>query len=98
MNITKVQIHLIRPDPTNKLKAYADIIFEEVFIVRGLTIKEDHEGYTEVYMPNKYRKTPTGDVRCDIAHPLNEKYRGYIRDTVLDAYEDTMGNTGSTLK
>ena len=87
MNITKVQIHLVKNPDT---KGYADIILDNEFIVRGLTIIERDDGVTVVNMPNKERKDPRaigGFRRLDVAHPITEPCRRYIENTVLDEYE-----------
>ena len=83
MNITRVQIHILRGDPTNKVKAYADILLDDEFIIKGLAVREDQEGYTFVTMP--YRMVE--GTRLDIAHPLKESCRQYIETRVLDEYE-----------
>jgi len=101
MNITRVQIHLIRGSPQNKLKAFADIIIDDEFIIKGLAIREDAEGYSFVTMPFKLRPATEKDnarrvmrqgneVREDVAHPISEDCRRYIQTKVLDAYEDVL--------
>ena len=81
MNITRVQVHVM--DQPNKIKAFADIIIDDEFIVRGLAIREDHEGFAFVTMPYKIKN----ETRFDIAHPINEPCRKYIEGKVLDEYE-----------
>jgi len=49
MNITKVQIHINR-GTTSKVKAWADIIIDGEFIVKGLAIREDAKEH-----PGSYR-------------------------------------------
>jgi DNA-binding cell septation regulator SpoVG len=83
MNITKVQIHLNRNQSSN-VKAWADIILEDEFIIRDLTIIKAEDDTHYVNMPSKERKDHS---RQDIAHPLNEKCRLKIYNTVLDEYE-----------
>lgn len=85
MDITKVQIHLIRSEKS--IRAYADIIIDDEFIVRGLVVIERDDGVYVVYMPN--RRKPDGSF-TDIAHPINDKCRQYIEDTVLDEYENVL--------
>ena len=82
MNITKVQIHINAPD--NNVKAFADIIVDNEFIIKGLAIRLDREEFAFVTMPYRTRNDGT---RMDTAHPLNEPCRRYIEDKVLDAYE-----------
>ena len=90
MNITKVQIHLNRKPAANP-KAWADIIIDNEFIVRGLVIIESADAIHYVNMPNKVKKVhgsrEEDTQRIDIAHPITEDCRRYIEDTVLDEYE-----------
>jgi len=90
MNITRVQIHLNR-GTTSKVKAWADIIIDNEFIVKGLAIREDAtDHYYFVTMPYKMRTTNHDEVRQDMAHPITEPCRKYIEDRVLDEYEDVL--------
>lgn len=90
MNITKVQIHL-NHGTTSKVKAWADIILDDEFIVKGLAIREDaKDGYYFVTMPYKTKVINHDEVRQDVAHPIRDKCRKYIEDTVLDEYENVM--------
>jgi len=83
MVISRVQVHLIKDNPENKVKAFCDIILDGEFIIKGLVVREDHEGFSFVTMPYRMKD----DVRLDIAHPITEKCRQYIEKTVLDEYE-----------
>ena len=91
MNITKVQIHLNRKSSPTNPKAWADIIIDNEFIVRGLVVIEaTTDGTHYVNMPNKVMGTKTKGIdrqRVDIAHPITEDCRRYIENTVLDEYE-----------
>jgi DNA-binding cell septation regulator SpoVG len=90
MNITKVQIHLYH-GTTSKVKAWADIILDGEFIIRDLVIREKAvEGYCFVTMPYKVREENHDQVRQDVAHPINDKCRRYIEDTVIDEYEKVL--------
>jgi len=86
MNITRVQIHINKGPGSEKLKAFADIIIDDEFIIKGLAIREDKEGYAFVTMPYRMRE----DVRLDIAHPINENCRQYIEKEILDEYEEVL--------
>lgn len=88
MNITGVQIHLNHNNTPPKVKAWADIIIDEDFIVKGLAIRvHATEGWHFVTMPYKKRLTNHDEVRQDIAHPINDKCRKYIEEIVLDEYD-----------
>ena len=85
MNITQVQIHLNEKASPPKVKAWADIVIDKEFIIRGLAIRENTEkDYCFVTMPYKVRNTNHDEVREDVAHPITEDCRRYIENTVLD--------------
>ena len=91
MNITKVQIHINKKRDDGPVKAWADIIIDDEFIVRGLVVIEAADSTHYVNMPNKVKKDPSNksgkELRMDIAHPITEECRQYIEGTVLDEYE-----------
>jgi len=82
MNITKVQVHLAEK---GNIKAFCDIIIDEEFIVRGITVRENDNGNLYIRMP--YRKDGTGNFR-DVAHPIRENCRLNIEGVILDAFEE----------
>src|SRR5436853_7922247 len=67
----------------DKLKAFASIVLDNVFIVKDLKIIEGTTGRF-VAMPS--RRGKDGIFR-DVAHPLNQETREIIEHAVLDAYE-----------
>ncbi len=85
MNITRVQIH-VNP-PGNSVKAWADIIIDNDFIVKGLAVREDRQGCAFVTMPYRIKDIGNGTQRFDTAYPINEKTRQYIETKVIDEYE-----------
>ena len=90
MKITEVKIYPIQED---KLKAYASIVLDDVFIVRDLKIIHGASGLF-VTMPSKKRKD--GSYK-DIAHPLNQEARTEMEEMVLKAYlSEIKGQDGSS--
>lgn len=85
MEITKVQIHVLK-NPNRNILGYADIIFDNVFVVRNIVIRENKEGYLYITMPCQI----SNNVRRDIAHPINEDFRIYTEDIVLNEYETVL--------
>lgn len=85
IDITDVQIIFpAKQDPRNaKLKCFANIVFNKVFIVRNLRIIESSKGFF-VVMPN-FRRID-GSYQ-DTAHPLTNDFRRLIEDKVLEMYE-----------
>jgi stage V sporulation protein G len=66
-----------------KLKAFANVTFDNSFVIRGLKIINGNKGYF-ISMPSKRR--PDGTYQ-DIAHPINSEMRRTLEKMVLDAYE-----------
>jgi stage V sporulation protein G len=80
MKITEVRIFLKGEE---KLKAYAAVTFDEVFVVHNLRIVLGDKGLM-VCMPS--RKKNDGTFK-DIAHPITNDFRNEIEKIVLGAYE-----------
>ncbi len=80
MEITEIRVTLRDED---KLKGFANVTFDNAFVVRGMKIIQGTKGYF-VSMPS--RKRPDG-THQDIAHPVNSDMRQEIEKRVLEAYE-----------
>ena len=80
MEITEVRITLRNEE---KLKAFANVTFDDEFVIRGLKIINGNNGYF-VSMPSRKRSDGTHQ---DIAHPINNRMRQRIEEAVLSAYE-----------
>jgi stage V sporulation protein G len=87
VNITDVKISLRNEE---RLKAFANITFDDEFVVRGLKVIEGNNGYF-VSMPSRQR--PDGTYQ-DIAHPINNEMRTRLEAAVLSAYEQELANAG----
>lgn len=94
IEITDVQIVFPkRRDKSNdKLKSFANIVLNSVFIVRNLRIIEGSKGFF-VVMPNFKKKDGSFQ---DIAHPLTNQFRQNIEDKVLEAYENALNRLQSS--
>ncbi|MBD3165971.1 septation regulator SpoVG [bacterium] len=79
MQITEININLRNEE---KLKAFVNITFDDVFVVRGLKVIEGGQGLF-VCMPS--RKLPDGTYK-DIAHPINNDFRNDIEELILQVY------------
>ena len=87
LEITDVQVVLPRNSKVNdKLKGFANIVFNKIFIVKNLRIIEGSKGFF-VVMPNFKKKDGSFQ---DVAHPLNDEFRRTIDDKVLEVYENTL--------
>jgi stage V sporulation protein G len=83
VKITEVRI-ILRDEV--KLKGFANVTFDNAFVIRGMKIIAGNKGYF-VSMPS--RKRPDG-THQDVAHPINNETRRMIEETVLAAYESEL--------
>jgi len=80
VEITEIRVTLRDEE---KLRGFANVTFDNAFVVRGMKIIQGSSGYF-VSMPS--RKRPDG-THQDIAHPVNKEMRAEIEKRVLEAYE-----------
>nr|MBN2278848.1 SpoVG family protein [candidate division Zixibacteria bacterium] len=85
MEITEIRIILRDED---KLKAFANVTFDNVFVVRGLKIISGNRGLF-ISMPS--RRRPDGSHQ-DVAHPVNNETRQLLEQRILAAYESEVKN------
>jgi stage V sporulation protein G len=83
VQITEVRVTLRDEE---KLKAFANVTFDEEFVIRGLKIINGNNGYF-VSMPSRKRADGTHQ---DICHPINNSMREKIEKAVLAAYEEEL--------
>ena len=88
MEITEVRVTLRNED---KLKAFANVTFDDEFVIRGLKIINGNSGYF-VSMPSRKRSDGTHQ---DVAHPINNRMRQKIEEAVLSAYETELKSAAS---
>ena len=81
MRITDVKVRKV--DGVSRLKAIAEITFDEAFVVHERRVIEGKNGLF-VAMPS--RQVGENDYK-DIAHPINVETRKMIEDAVLNAYD-----------
>jgi stage V sporulation protein G len=81
MDVTEVRIFLVNNE--ERLKAYATITIDNVFLIRDLRIIN---GTTGLFVAMPSRKIKDGTYK-DIAHPLNSETRQMIETKVLSEYE-----------
>jgi len=79
MKITEVRVF---PKDEQKLKAYAAVTFDDVFVIHNLRIVQGEKGLM-VCMPS--RKMNDGSFK-DIAHPITNDFRHELEQKVLEAY------------
>lgn len=87
MEITEIRLTMRNEE---KLKAFANVTFDNAFVIRGMKIISGNKGLF-ISMPSK--KRPDGTYQ-DIAHPVNTEMRRRIEKAVLDAYEKEVNRMG----
>jgi stage V sporulation protein G len=89
VEITEIRVTLRDEE---RLKGFANVTFDDAFVIRGMKIIQGNNGYF-VSMPS--RKRPDGTYQ-DIAHPVNKDMRQLIEQKVLEAYENELKTQAST--
>ena len=84
MKITDIRIRIGRQtENIERLKAYADITFDESFVIHGLKIIDGQNGLF-VAMPS--RRMSNGEFK-DIVHPIKPELRAEITKVILEKFE-----------
>ena len=89
MEITEIRLTMRNED---KLKAFANVTFDNAFVIRGMKIISGNKGLF-ISMPSK--KRPDGTYQ-DIAHPVNTDMRRILEKAVLDAYDREINKIGAS--
>ena len=87
VEITEIRVTLRDEE---RLKGFANVTFDDAFVIRGMKIIQGNNGYF-VSMPS--RKRPDGTYQ-DIAHPINSDMRRMIEERVLEAYNAEVKSQG----
>lgn len=83
MTITDVKVFLRE---SNQLKAFANIVIDNAFIIKNIKIIEGKNGLF-IAMPSQ--KTKEGEYK-DIAHPINTDTRTRIEEMILKCYNEAV--------
>ena len=86
MQITDIKFRKLYTE--GSLKAIISVTFDDCFVVHDIKIIEKPDKLI-LAMPS--RKTDDGFK--DVAHPINEKMRGIIRETLLEEYYKLLAAT-----
>ncbi len=80
MKVTDVRVRKLSKE--GKMKAIVSITFDDEFVVHDIKVIEGEKGLF-IAMPSK--KASDGEYR-DVAHPINQRMRGEIQETILARY------------
>jgi len=84
MKITDVKI--FKAKQRGPVLAYANVILDNKFIIRGITLIEKGEK-RYISMPARRLRDEERSYR-DICHPLNSDVRNELTEKVFDAYDE----------
>lgn len=89
MQITRVIIRTVEKEHS-KLKGFADVTFDDCFVVHGIAIIETDSGR---FLGMPYREEANGNAdgnaraaKIDIAHPVTREFREVLDAAVIGEY------------
>ena len=89
MEITNVRIFKARQN--GPVLAYANVILDERFIIRGITLLETEKNGRFISMPSRRLRNEQRSFR-DVCHPLNQEVRNELTETIFAAYDEYIEN------
>lgn len=90
MEITDVKI--FKTKKRGSVLAYANVILDNYFIIRGITLLETEKTGRFISMPSRLLRNSEKKSYRDMCHPLNNKVREELTKTIFTAYDETLGN------
>lgn len=88
MEITNVRI--FKAKKRGPVLAYANVILDNQFIIRGVTLLETEKGRF-ISMPSRRIIDEERHFR-DVAHPLNSDIRTKLTEEIFEAYDEFIEN------
>lgn len=88
MEITNVRI--FKAKKRGPVLAYANVILDNQFIIRGVTLLETEKGRF-ISMPSRRMRDRERHFR-DVAHPLNSDVRKKLTEAIFEAYDEFIEN------
>ena len=91
MEITNIKI--FEAKQRGPVLGYANIILDNKFIIRGVTLVETEQRGRFISMPSRRWRNQQRAFRY-ICHPLNAEVRNELTEIVFAAYDEYMKNNG----
>lgn len=88
MEITNVRI--FKAKKRGPVLAYANVILDNQFIIRGVTLLETEKGRF-ISMPSRRLRDGERHFR-DVCHPLNSDIRTKLTEAIFEVYEEFIEN------
>ena len=90
----KVTVKQLFKDKADK-KAYVDVVFDDAFIVHGISVYEK-ENKKFLVMPRRYWTNKQGkNMKRDLFHPANKEALSLLQEAVFAAYEEEAAKSES---
>lgn len=86
MEITDVKI--FRAKKRGPVLAYANVILDNRFIIRGITLLETEKTGRFISMPSRLLRNNDKKSFRDVCHPLNSNVRDELTETIFAAYDN----------
>lgn len=87
MDVTEVKV--TKYSKTGNLKGFANVTFDDVFVVTGIKILNGQRGLF-IAMPSNYSEA--NDEYYDIYFPITKEFREELQDAVLEAYDKELAS------
>jgi stage V sporulation protein G len=81
--VTQVQVFPREDNALSSLKAFADVVLNDQFLIRGLRVMDGEYGLFVAYPTDPFFK---GDEYRDICCPIARNLREHIENCVLEKY------------
>ena len=91
MEITDVKI--FKAKKRGAVLAYANVILDGKFIIRGITLLETENRGRFISMPSRLLKNEDRRSYRDMCHPLNSEVRTELTEAIFTAYDDFIENS-----
>ncbi len=86
-----IEIKIFKATKKGAVLAYANVIFDNKFIIRGIKLLETEKKGRFVSMPSRKLRDGERNYR-DICHPLNSEVRQNLTNAIFDAYDEFLKN------
>ncbi len=91
MEITNVRI--FKAKRRGPILAYANVILDSRFIIRGITLLETEKSGRFISMPSRLLRNEDRRYYRDMCHPLNANVRNELTEIIFAAYDEFMENS-----
>ena len=91
MEITDVKI--FKAKQRGPILAYANIILDNRFIIRGITLLETKKSGRFIALPSRLLRNSKKKSYRDVCHPLNSEVRKELTEVIFVAYDEFIDNS-----